>query len=202
METLQAVDEAIGAIMQTLRDNGVDGSTLVIFTSDNGYAWGEHRWVGKGCPYDECMRVPTIVRYPPLVTAARQDSRFVLNIDFFSTILELAGLPTPAGTNGASLVPLLEDNAQSWRADFLNEHWAGSQNIEDEQTVSDEEIPRNSLVRNAQHKHVEYAPGGGQGKELYELATDPNELVNRTNDPLLAQVKATLAARLRALRTE
>ena len=51
-------------------------------------------------------------------------------------------------------------------------------------------------------EYVEYPPGSGQGTELYKLTTDPNELVNRTNDPLLAQVKASLAARLRALRTE
>jgi arylsulfatase A-like enzyme len=201
METLQAVDEAIGAIMQALRDNGVDGNTLVIFSSDNGYAWGEHRWVGKGCPYDECMRVPMIVRYPPLSTGTRQDSRFVLNIDFFPTILELAGLPIPAGTNGTSLVPLLADNAPSWRTDLLNEHWPGIQSLEGEQANVDGDIPRNSLVRNTQHKYAEYPPSSGQGTELYDLTTDPNELVNRTNDPLLAQVKASLATRLRALRT-
>lgn len=201
METLQAVDEAVGAIMQTLRDNGVDGNTLVIFSGDNGLAWGEHRRVGKECPYDECMRVPMIVRYPPLVPTARQDSRFVLNIDFFPTMLELAGLPIPAGTNGASLVPLLAGNPPAWRTDFINEHWKVN-NIQSEQTQTDGSIPRYSLVRNAQYKYVEYLPGSGQGTELYELTTDPYELVNRTNDPLLAQVKADLAARLRVLKAE
>jgi arylsulfatase A-like enzyme len=190
LETLQALDEAVGAIMQSLRDQGVDANTLVIFSSDNGFAWGEHRYDRKQCPYDECFRVPMIVRYPPLVTAARQDSRLVLNIDLAPTVLELAGLSIPPGTNGASLVPLLAGSPPAWRSDLLHEHW------------KTELIPRNSLVMDAQHKYVEYPPGSGQGTELYDLASDPYELLNRTNDPLLAQVKAALAARLRVLRVE
>jgi arylsulfatase A-like enzyme len=190
LETLQALDEAVGAIMQALRDEGVDANTLVVYSSDNGFAWGEHRYDGKQCPYDECFRVPIIVRYPPLVTAARQDSRFVLNIDLVPTVLELAGLSIPAGTNGASLVPLLAGNPPAWRSDLLHEHWKTHL------------IPRNSLVMDGQHKYVEYPPGSGQGTELYDLTSDPYELLNRTNDPLLAQLKANLAARLRVLRVE
>jgi arylsulfatase A-like enzyme len=202
LETLQAVDEAVGAIMQALRDNGVDGNTLVVFSADNGYAWGEHRWVGKACPYDECMRVPMIARYPALVATPRQDPRFVLNVDFFPTVLELAGLPTPAGTNGASLVPLLADNAPAWRTDLLNEHWKGELTGQAPLSDGGESIPRNSLVRDAQYKYVEYPSNSGQGTELYEFETDQSELKNRTNDPLLAQTKARLAARLRVLRAE
>ena len=65
LESLQAVDEAVRDVMQRLRDLDQDDETLVVFTSDNGYAWGSHRWQPKQCPYQECMRVPMIMR-PPL----------------------------------------------------------------------------------------------------------------------------------------
>ncbi len=47
-------------------DRGSSANTVVLFTSDNGYSWGEHRWAGKECPYEECMRVPLVVRHPGL----------------------------------------------------------------------------------------------------------------------------------------
>ena len=90
LESLQAVDEGVRAIMDALRAIGEDDNTLVIYTSDNGFSWGSHKWRPKQCPYQECMRVPMIMRYPPLGTTARTDDRFVLNIDFAPTIVELA----------------------------------------------------------------------------------------------------------------
>src|SRR5438552_3426434 len=66
LESLQAVDEGVASIMKALRDIGQSDNTLVIFTSDNGYSWGSHRWKPKQCPYEECIRVPMIMRYPDL----------------------------------------------------------------------------------------------------------------------------------------
>src|SRR5207245_1195955 len=66
LESLQAVDRWVGAIMDKLRQIGQDANTLVLFTGDNGFAWGAHCHRPKRCPYEECMRVPLIVRYPLL----------------------------------------------------------------------------------------------------------------------------------------
>jgi len=188
MESLLAVDEAVGGIMDALRAANVDSNTMVIFTSDHGFMWGEHRLTQKQCPYEECLRVPMVVRYPPLRTAPRQDASLVLNIDIFSTALDLAGVPLPAGTNGASFVTLLSGPAP-WRSDFLGEHWP-----------DDAAVPQHALVRNAQYKYVEYLPGSGQACELYDLPADPSELQNRADG--LAQTKIDLAARLQALKAE
>jgi N-acetylglucosamine-6-sulfatase len=191
LESLQAVDESVGAVMQALRDIGADDDTLVVYTSDNGFAWGEHRWLTKLCPYEECIRVPLVVRYPPLVRGApRLDDHFVLNIDLAPTFAALAGVVPPRPMNGASLVPLLAGAAPGWRTDFLAEHWFGRP-------------PDNGLVEGSvdgrRWKYVEYVNGE---TELYDLETDPSELSNVTGDPRHAEVKATLAARLRQLQAE
>src|SRR5918992_879960 len=60
---------------------GCLGTTLIAFTSDNGYLWGEHRWIDKVVAYEEAIRVPYVVRYDPLVTRPRTDRHLVANID-------------------------------------------------------------------------------------------------------------------------
>jgi arylsulfatase A-like enzyme len=177
--------------MQRLRDLGQDDETLVVFTGDNGYAWGSHRWQPKQCPYQECMRVPMIMR-PPGGTTARVDTRPVLNIDFAPTFVEYAGATVPPThtVNGMSVVPLLENTPVTWRADFLNEHWGG-------------QIPDNAQVQSSQYKYTEYyAEPPPIETELYDLGIDPYELNNVTNDSAYAGVKSSLKTRLDALRAE
>jgi arylsulfatase A-like enzyme len=211
LESLQAVDEGVGAVMQALRDIGEDDNTLVIYTSDNGFSWGSHKWRPKTCPYQECIRVPMIMRYPPLGTTPRTDDRFVLNVDFAPTFVELAEATVPPThvVNGASVVPLLAGGPTTWRSDMLNEHWSGV-------------IPDNGLVKQGRcsltqttvcktaadcpggescilWKYVEYETGE---TELYDLTADPYELNNVTGDGANTAVKAALAARLDALQAE
>jgi arylsulfatase A-like enzyme len=213
LESLQAVDRGVGEIMQALRDIGEDDNTLVIFTGDNAFSWGSHRWKPKTCPYEECMHVPMIVRYPPLGTTPRTDNRYILNVDFAPTFVELgeATVPPSHELNGMSLVPLLAGGPATWRSDMLNEHWNGN-------------IPDNALVKQGrcstttgtvcqaaadcpggesckQWKYVEYETAE---TELYDLSTDPHELTNVTTsaDPMVQAVKAALAARLTVLRAE
>jgi len=191
LESLQAVDEGVGAVMQAIRDIGADQNTLVIYTSDNGYSWGSHRWKPKQCPYEECIRVPMIMRYPDLAgTTPRTDDRIVLNVDFAATIADLAGISPPELVNGMSVAPLLANTAVTWRADMLNEHWNGT-------------IPTNGLVKGEFNggtwKYVEYVTGE---TELYDLDVDPFELTNVTNDPANAALKASMAARLHQLQAE
>ena len=55
-----------GNLVQAIEQMGQADNTLVIYTSDNGYSWGSHKWKPKQCPYEECMRVPLAIRYAPL----------------------------------------------------------------------------------------------------------------------------------------
>jgi N-acetylglucosamine-6-sulfatase len=195
LETLQAVDEAVAALIQALRDIGQEQNTMIVFQGDNGYSWGSHRWEPKQCPYEECMRVPLIIRYAPLAPLPRTETGFGLNIDHGVTIAELAGANPGAGADGASLVRLLDGTATSWRTDFLEEHWDATPG--DETDVGS--IPTYAEVRGTQWKYNEYHTAE---KELYDLLGDPFELGNVVNDPGNAALDASLAARLRELRPD
>jgi N-acetylglucosamine-6-sulfatase len=185
-EALRAVDDAIRSIEQALRDSGRLAQTMIVFTSDNGAQLGSHRFIPKQAPYQESVKAPLIVRYDPL-TAARAGTRsaaLVGNIDYAPTFADLAGVAAPRA-DGRSLVPLLDNPAAPWRARLLLEH---------EQSTN--EVPTYCGVVTRNRKLIEYATGE---RELYELADDPFELVNRAGDPALADVEATLHGHLRAM---
>ena len=71
--TLQAVDRAVARLLDALEDTGRLDDALVIFTSDNGLLWGEHRWVKKEVPYEEAIRVPLVIRADRIASAAGAD---------------------------------------------------------------------------------------------------------------------------------
>src|SRR5262249_44900806 len=108
LESLLSVDDAVADILHALRDTGRDEDTIVVFTSDNGLALGEHRWVGKVCPYEECLHVPLVVRYPRLVRSARVDTRAVANIDLAPTFAEFADAHPTSSVDGTSFASLLD----------------------------------------------------------------------------------------------
>ncbi len=184
LECLQAADDAVEAVMQALRDTGVDGNTIVIYASDNGYSWGSHRWEPKQCPYEECMRVPLVIRYPALAPLPRVEQGLALNIDHGETLAELAGAMADPGAEGMSMVRLIDGTAPAWRSDFLEEHWDGK-------------ITTFAQVRSSPWKYTEYVTNES---ELYDEAADPFELTNVVTDPGNASVVSDMAARLRVLR--
>ena len=122
-ESLLAVDEQLAAFLDLFDALGVGDDTVVVFTSDNGVSWGEHQlfFQGKGCPYEECQRVPFIVRYPRLGIPATTRDEPVLNLDVAPTLAALAGIAPTTAVDGASLVPLLAGDAPAWRTDYLLE---------------------------------------------------------------------------------
>ena len=125
-DSLLAVDEQLGALLDHLAALGVARDTAIVFTSDNGATWGEHRLFhqGKGCPYEECLRVPMVVWYPPRTEAvAKTSEAAVLNIDVAPTLAELADVEVPP-VDGRSFAGWLGGEApRSWRTDYLIESW-------------------------------------------------------------------------------
>ena len=181
-ESLLAVDEAVNAIIDTLNTRGILENTIIIVTSDNGYAWGSHRWDKKSCAYEECVRIPLMVRYPE-ATDNRTETRLVSNIDLAPTIAALTGI-TPPLMDGISLTPLLNNTPPpSWRSavllrgkDAVMSFWG---------------------VKTDSWKYAELATGE---KELYDLVNDPFELNNVAGDSQYATIQADLAAQLVALK--
>jgi arylsulfatase A-like enzyme len=189
LESLAAVDDAVGALLAELESLGLADNTLFVFTSDNGYSWGEH-WVwGKECPYDECTRIPLLMRYPVRNPRPHREARFALNVDLAPTFAELAGATPPVNLNGRSLVGLLDGTLGPWRQAILEEYWFRSLIL----------IPTNASVRTTDWKYIEYDDGF---IELYDLVNDPAELNSVAGEPEHAGVLANLAAQLAVLKAE
>ena len=88
LRTLMSLDEMIDATFRRLESNGELQNTLVIFTSDNGYHWGEHGVNSKGLPYSESVRVPFIVRWPGHVAKGATNNDLVAGVDIMPTVLD------------------------------------------------------------------------------------------------------------------
>lgn len=184
LRSLLAVDRGIGRLLSTLRALGRLEDTMVVFTSDNGDQWGEHRWIGKGVPYEESIRVPLAVRFDPLVADPGARSRaFALGIDLAPTIAEVTGVGAPP-VDGRSLVPLLRDPDLPFRDDFVVEHAAEAAT---RPSFCELRSDRWAFIRT-------YAADGVSDVELYDLARDPFQLRNRADDPSLAKTRTMLEA--------
>jgi N-acetylglucosamine-6-sulfatase len=188
-ETLVDVDRLVVSVEDALKARGVLGNTVIFYLTDNGFSFGEHRWIGKSCEYEECLRTPFLVRYPE--ATPHVDPRLVSNVDIAPTIAELAGVRPPIPVDGRSLVPLLQGTAVSWRTSVLSEY------------VGDRVIPPWWEVHTEDFAYVELATGE---RELYDLTgvvgpADPLELTNRAGQPAYAAVQARLAAELARLKS-
>ncbi len=184
IRSLLAVDRLVGDIVDVLRETGRLENSIVVFTSDNGVLWGEHRWVSKDVPYEESIAVPFIVRYDALIPAPRKDSNLVMNIDLAPTFAYAAGAATPA-VEGASFLPLLLDSAASWRKGFLLEHMASH---------GGNAVPSFCGYHTKRYVLVRY---NGDTSELYDLKVDPWQRDNVIDAPAYAQVVTALDDRLR-----
>ena len=185
---LQSVDEMVTGVVRTLRETGRLDDTLIIFTSDNGIAIGEHGWTYKLTPYEESIRVPLVMRYDPLTDGERTDA-LAVNVDIGPTIAALAGVLAP-GAEGRSLLPILEGEAAEVREDFLIEHmeYRSDRGLPD--------APTYCAVRTRDRLFVHYATGE---EELYDLAVDPWELENLAADPGRREELAALRRRTKQL---
>ena len=195
LQSMLAVDDMIGQLVDALEESGELDNTYIFFTSDNGYHMGEHRLTtGKWTAYEEDIRVPLIVRGPG-VPEGRKLEQLVLNNDLAPTFAELGGAEAPSFVDGRSLVPLLRGDPpppDDWRQAFLVEAATELGGVEADPTVEDgsPELPLSGdpfpetrwghpaleALRTAEGLYVEYESGG---RELYDLREDPYELDNR-----------------------
>jgi N-acetylglucosamine-6-sulfatase len=192
LRMLMAVDEGVGRILDALAQAGTLDRTIVLFTSDHGYFYGEHGLsVERRLAYEEAIRIPLLIRYPPLIRGGSTIDAMVMSIDLAPTLLELGGVALPDNLEGHSLVPLLAGRPSTPRRSLLVEYF------------SDTVMPRirkmgYQAVRTERWKFVHYTELDGMD-ELYDLAADPFELRNRIGDPGLAPELRKLQEELRRL---
>jgi N-acetylglucosamine-6-sulfatase len=184
LEALLAVDDAVAGMLTALEDTGKLADTMVVFTTDNGNLWGEHRWAGKRLPYEESIRVPLVIRYDRLGVPARVERRAALNIDLAPTIAAAAGV-TVSRRDGRSLLPLLGGGAAAWRNQFQIEYH------------DPPFFPSYCGFRSRRWKYVQY--GNGE-EELYNLLRDRYELRNLAEAP--RHRERVIAGRDRVSRSE
>jgi N-acetylglucosamine-6-sulfatase len=180
--TLLSVDDSVGLLYQTLKQTGQLDHTLIIHTSDNGFALGEHGRVDKRTMYEESIRVPLLVRYPPLIPKRRVIQEMVLNLDLAPSILDLCGAAPLANSDGRSWAPLLAGRTRGWRTSWLYFY-----NYEKEFPYT----PNVRGIRTTDWKYIYYPSGDGSpnrhAAELYKLAADPLEFRNLITEPALAK---------------
>lgn len=192
LEMLLAVDESLGRIVELLRETGRLDNTLVIFTSDNGYFYGEHFLnEERRLAYEESIRLPLIVRFPRHAVASAERGELAQTIDLAPTILEFAGLTDSVRRDGRSLAPLLRGDTVAWRGSVLVEYW------------TDTVFPRvrnmgYQAVRTDRYKYIHYLELQGMD-ELYDLQEDPFELDNLMGTAREAELLPSLQAELARL---
>ncbi|WP_164100692.1 sulfatase family protein [Candidatus Laterigemmans baculatus] len=189
---LTGIDQTIGRVLETLRAQGLDKNTVIVYSADNGYYMGDRGFAGKWSHYEQSLRVPMIIVDPRVVerNRGRVDSRMALNVDLPSTFLELAGVAIPERYQGRSLLPLLHDDPADpldWRDDFLAEHL-----IE-----MGTRIPKWEGVRGERYVYAHYFENDYEF--LHDLQKDPDQLQNLIDDPAYQDIRQQLRERFQQL---
>jgi len=186
LESLLAVDEALGDLFDRLAMTGELDRTIIMLTSDNGVTWGEHAEWGqaKECPYEPCQRVPLVVRMPDAVH--RVVTEPIVTADLAPTIADLGEVGVSVATDGRSFRPLLVGEAPTpvWRTDYCMEYRPHTGSGVAYYGVRD-------VARG--YTYVEHANGV---HELYDLGADPWQLMNVIADESYEGIRAELAQRL------
>lgn len=194
LRMLASVDDGVGELLKALEQQGQLDNTLIVFTSDEGYFYGEHGLSEeRRLAYEESIRIPLYMRWPALIRPGSVVSEDALNIDLAPTLLELAGVPPSKQMDGRSLAPLLQGRKVPWRESFLIEYY------------SDTVFPRvykmgYKAVRTRRWTYIRYVDLEGMD-ELYDLEADPFQMKNLIADPAAQPALKTLQKELDRLLT-
>ena len=186
---VKSVDDNVGRVLDYLAESGLEQNTLVIYTSDQGFALGEHGLYNKQWMYEASLHQPLLVRYPGVVKPGTVHDSMVNHVDLAPTLLAVAGLPIPQDMQGYSLKPILEDKAEKVRdASYYHFYNHG------------ERLPEMIGVRTERYKLIHY-PGmkGAYQWELFDLKNDPDEMKNLYTTPEYKAVKAQMTRELQTL---
>jgi N-acetylglucosamine-6-sulfatase len=174
LQSLQSVDDLVGGVVDELRSTGRLNNTVIIYTSDNGFEFGDHRLLGKNSVYEPSIRVPLVMKGPDIPQNETRN-QLVNNLDLVATIEEIAGLAPNVVPDGRSLMPVLRDGKAPWRSAILVE---GGVDVSSNSS-------RYAAVRTATRKYVQHEDGF---EELYDLLVDPYELENKAHDPAMQAI--------------
>lgn len=184
-QAMHSLDLAIESLLDDLERRGLLDKTLVIYISDQGRFFGEHRLsAGKQLAYEPAARVPFAICYPGLISKPRVENRVVANVDIAPTIYELTGIAEHPDVDGRSLVPMLAGDldAEQWREGVL---------LEGQPVRYDG--PKYSGFHTGRYVYLEYE---GDLSEFYDLEVDPYQLDNQIDNPAYAVIVEDLRSQL------
>ncbi len=195
-EMIVGVDRSLGRIIATLDSLGILDQTVIVLSSDNGFFFGEHGLTTeRRLPYEESIRNPLLIRYPPTIPAGSRPAGLALTVDVAPTLLAFAGVPIGPEIQGRSLIPLVRGTPAGWRQSVLVEFYTNEQPFPH---LLDLDY---RAVRTARYKYVHWIKFPEQD-ELYDLQRDSLERRNVAADPAMAGVRSRMRAELARLVVE
>jgi N-acetylglucosamine-6-sulfatase len=219
LASLRGVDDGVKQIIDTLGALHRLRNTYVIFTSDNGFFYGQHRIVGgKFLAYEPSTHLPLLIRGPG-IKPGTETGELASTVDIAPTILELAGAEADKSIDGRSLYPFAHEPTLRTRRPLLFESFVQTADVEEQggakPSVSDRASggrlarssggatasivapPKNyEGIRLGPYKYIEWPDGE---KELYDVNKDPYELNNIARDPNYFPIRAFLHTELERL---
>ena len=173
----ERVDAAAGQVLQTLRDEGLERDTIVLYTSDHGEGMAAHRWVVKLSLYEDPVSIPLTLSWPGVIEAGRVDTEHLVSgVDVLPTLCDYAEAPIPAAVSGHSLRDVIENPGASGREYVVS------------QLHPDTEDPDLAarMVRTSSHKYIAFSEGSPR-ELLFDMENDPGETRNMAGHPSWAE---------------
>jgi len=173
------MDAQVGKVLKTLKEEGLEDNTIVIFTSDHGFHLGEHRFWMKVSLHEESVKVPFIIKVPGKKPAIRHS--FAELIDLYPTVAELAGLEYSKNLQGRSLVKTLDDPNYQVRDMAFSVSQGG----------------KSFLLRNEDWAYIQYDEDAASGIELFNMRDDPKQFTNLATIPEYAPIVTSFKEKLK-----
>jgi len=186
LRSVTSMDKEIGRMLDFLEESGLASNTIVIYSSDQGFYLGDHGWFDKRWMYEESLRMPLIIRWPDVTSAASRNGNIIQNTDYAATFLDMAGLKVPDDIQGESIVPLLNGNdPENWRDVAYYHYYA----------YPDWHMVQPHIgIRTDRYKLIHFYTTDEW--ELFDLETDPDEMQNVYTNPAYANIVSDMSDRL------
>ena len=197
LANITLVDDMVGMIVDTLKEQGIYEDTIIVFTSEHGEMAGDHGMLEKRSMYEESARVPLLIRAPRISKEQRIVSGNFSHVDLVPTLLEMLGQEVPDGLDGKSVAGVLESDGNLRNNEVFVE-WNGIGSIED-RLLGTHEI---NAMHQAPWRTIVYRDWklnlcASDQCELYNLREDPHELTNLYSVPEYADVVLLLTTKIR-----
>lgn len=200
------LDQAVGRLTSALEETGQLENTLVVFTSDQGFAWGQHGFRTKLAPYDANIRSPLIISRPGTIPQGKVVEHPVAGVDLIPTFFSQAGIKQPWKMHGHDLTPLLKDSKAKWDHPAMTVFTGRSYGADTDKIPDDPDlsalngIPWYVSLRQGQYKYIRTLVKN-EIEEIYNIKSDPDELTNLAltvdHQKLLSQLRSATIAEMR-----